>query len=240
MALNPKPNNNSRPEAPAVGLKRFGAVQEQPKTKGPSKVFTDYYVAIYLFLVAAFAASAVFIHRPMITEIKRINAETQAKLAQAESERGYLASVEGSVAAAQSIPSEVLRQVDDALPLEQNTPSLLVQFGAAAAANSVNIDSIAFAEPKTSPGGQIPTTGLVVPMDVSLMVRAPSYYEMKRFLGSVEGSLRLMDVQSITLSSAEKAEMSFSIQLRVYTYQPPAAKQAAAQAPAPAAAIPQP
>lgn len=216
-------NGNGKPVTPAPGLKRFGAVQEET-SKGPSKIFTDYYVAIYLFLVAAFAASAVLIHRPMIMEIKRLNAETQNRLASTGGERTFLTSVEGSVAAAQSIPPEILQQVDESLPLEQNIPSLLVQFGAAALANSVNIDTIAFVEPKGIPT-QAPAQGLVVPMDVSLTLRAPTYFEMKRFLSSVENNLRLMDVQSIALSGTDKGT-TFSIQLRVYTYQPPVAKQA--------------
>jgi Tfp pilus assembly protein PilO len=91
--------------------------------------------------------------------------------------------------------------------------------------NSVNIDTIAFVEPKLTANGQVPVQGVVVPMDISLVVRAPSYFEMKRFLSSVENSLRLMDVQSITLSGVEQSETAFSIMLRVYTYQPPAAQQ---------------
>lgn len=225
----PVPNNqnNGKPALPPSGLKRFGAVPEGEQAKGPSKIFTDYYAVIYLFMIAAFAAAAIFIHRPMIQEIKRLNSETQNRLSTTESERTYLKSVEGSVAAAQSIPAEIQQQVSEALPQEQNIPSLLVQFGAAALANSVSIDTIAFIEPKGA-AGQVPLQGMVVPMDVSLSVRAPSYFEMRRFLGAIENSLRLMDVQSITLSSSDKAETSFSILLRVYTYQPPAAKQASA------------
>lgn len=222
------PNTNGKAAAPTPGLKRFGSVQEEPKVSGQSKIFTDYYIAIYLFLVAAFASSAVLIHRPMIKEIKRINSETQSRLSTIESERSYLKSVEGSVAAAQSIPTEVLKQVDDALPESQNIPLLLVQFGAAATANSVNIDSIAFSESKGVPNQTTPQ-GMIVPMDVNMTVRAPTYFEMKRFLGSVENSLRLMDVQSINLSGTDLKETTFSIMLRVYTYQPPAARQAQAQ-----------
>jgi Tfp pilus assembly protein PilO len=225
MAANLIPNGNQKTTDNSGGLKRFGSVKEVEKTKGSSKVFTDYYIAIYLFLVASFVASAMFIHRPLITQIKMTNAETQNQLIIAENERGYLQSVEGSVAAAQSIPSDILRQVEDSLPEDQNIPSLLVQFGAAALANSVSIDTIAFVEPKLAANGQAPVQGVVVPMDISMVVRAPSYFEMKRFLGSVENSLRLMDVQSITLSSVEQAETSFSIMLRVYTYQPPAAQE---------------
>jgi Tfp pilus assembly protein PilO len=219
--------NNGKPENTAQGLKRFSVVQEEAKTPGQSKIFTDYYIAIYLFLIAGFAAAAVFIHRPMIKEIQRINKETQNRLTTIENERAYLNSIEGSVAAAQSIPPEVLEQVDKSLPREQDIPSLLVQFGAAAAANSVNIESIAFVETKGAEGQTTPQ-GLVVPMDVNLVVRAPSYFEMKRFLTAVENSLRLMDVQSINLSGGDLKEISFSIQLKVYTYQPPAGRQAQA------------
>lgn len=203
-------------------------MEQEIKPKKSSRFFTEYYGVAFLFLIAAFVVTAVFVHRPLITQIKMINAETQGKLAEAQAERSYLSSVEASVAAAQSIPPGVLKDVDQALPTSQNLPSLLVQFGSAALSNNVRIDTISFSESVASNGLEagLPS-GMIAPLDVSLSVRAASYFEMKRFLADIESSLRIMDILSMTSSGSEEGgESSYSIQLRTYSYIPPAIREA--------------
>lgn len=196
-------------------------------TKSPSKFFTEYYVVAFLFLIAAFVGTALLVHRPLITEIKKLNADTQSKLMEAENERTYLKSVEGSVSAAQSIPSGVLQAVDQALPTDQNIPSLLVQLGAAALRNNVRLDSVAFSETAQAAAGQALPGGVVAPMDISLAVRASSYFEMKRFLASIESSLRIMDILTLMSSGGDAGgESTYSIQLRTYSYIPPLGRTA--------------
>ncbi|MFA5185673.1 MAG: type 4a pilus biogenesis protein PilO [Patescibacteria group bacterium] len=200
---------------------------ENEPTKAPSKFFTEYYVVAFLFLIAAFVGTAIFVHRPLITEIKRLNADTQSKLQEAQNERTYLKSVEGSVTAAQSIPSGVLQAVDQALPTDQNIPSLLVQLGAAALRNNVRIDSVAFNEKAQPTTGQALPTGMISPMDISLAIRASSYFEMKRFLVSIENSLRIMDILTLLSSGGDAGgETTYSIQLRTYSYIPPLSRTA--------------
>lgn len=198
------------------------------EAKKTSKLFTEYYVVAFLFLIAAFAGTAIFVHRPLITKIKMLNADTQSKLMEIDNERNYLKSVEGSVAAAQSIPSDVLSEVDHALPTSQNIPSLLVQFGSAALSNNVQIDTISFTEGAQAAGTQTSLpSGMIAPLDVNLSVRAASYFEMKRFLADIEGSLRVMDILTM-MSAGDTPGVStgYSIQLRTYSYIPPQTRTA--------------
>ena len=200
------------------------ARQTKPEEK-PSRpsFFAAYYGGAFLFMLAAFAALALLVHRPLITQIKDTNAQTQLQLQTADNERTFLKSLQASVSAAQSIQPEVLQEVDEALPSDQRVPSLLVQLGSASLRDNVRIDSIAFSPSKTPPG-TIPVTGSVVPMDINLTVRATNYFEFKRFLSDLEDSLRLMDLISLVGSGGNTTESIYTLQLRTYSYLPPPAK----------------
>ena len=188
-----------------------------PKPRPPSRLFTEYYASAFLFLLAAFILLAFFVLRPLILRIRETNAQTQARIEQASTERRYLASIEQSVAAAQSIPPETLDDVQRALPNEQDIPSLLVQFGSAAESNHLRIDSINFSDVRGAV--KTATTSAASPLDVSLTLHARTYFDVKRFLSEVESSLRIMDVTTIS-SSGATGDLSYTLQLRTYTFLP--------------------
>lgn len=191
-----------------------------------SRIFTEYYAALMLFVIAGFVTGAVLVLRPLLLDIKETNASIETRLQSIDTERTYLASLEQSVAAAEAIPSDALENVVRALPNESNTPLLLVQFEAAAARHGIRIDTVNFTESKPTNVKTTTTASLVQPIEVNLVIRAKSYFDVKRFLADVEGSLRLMDVIGMTATSGS-GELRFLLQLRTYTFVPVASRTAA-------------
>jgi len=201
--------------------------------KGPSKLFTDYYGSVFLLLIAAFLLAAFFVLKPELDDIKQTNAQTTSQIELINRQRNYLQSLQQSVAAAQTIPPTTLQQVDRALPDDPSIPSLLVQFGSAAASNNVRIDSMNFTEPTVAtqpaatakPGSANPVASnpQIRKIDISLAIHAYSYFDVKRFLSDLESSLRLLDVTGITASGAG-GQVTYALTLRSYTFAPTAAK----------------
>lgn len=208
----------------------MAAKTPQPeKPKAQAKLLTQYYGVTVLFLIALFLLVSFGFLRPMIQDTKQANAETESILQQAQNERAYLASLDASIGAAQSIPSLVLKQVTEALPNETDTPSLLIQLDAAASRNAVKIQGVTFNEPKAAPtAANKPVTTQVLPVDITLTLAARNYFDVKRFLTDLETSLRLMDVVGISTggSVVDGQEFSFTVQVKTYTFSNPKAKAA--------------
>jgi Tfp pilus assembly protein PilO len=196
----------------------------QKPEKAPSRFFTDYYGAMMLLVIGGFVATAFFLIRPLILQIKETNANTDAQLQRLAHERQYLSSLEQSVSAAQSIDEVSLQNVSRALPDQTNTPSLLMQLSAAAVRNGVQIQNVTFGDvrlPTTQPGvkSASSTTNIAVPFDISLSLHAASYFSLKRFLADIESSMRLMDVTGITLGAPDQyGGMSYQLQVRTYLF----------------------
>ena len=205
----------------------------QKTEKAPSLLFTNYYAAVMLLVIGGFFAAAFFVLRPMVLDIKDVNAQTDSQLLRLAEQRNYLASLDQSVSAAQSIDQASLDKVSRALPDQTDAPALLMQLSAAAARNSIQIGTIQFGDvqlPQPGPGGRIATSTGALPSDVSLSVHAQTYSDVKRFLADVESSLRLLDVTGMTLGSVDAAgAMTYQIQMRTYQFRP--VKPAAALAP---------
>lgn len=198
-------------------------MQKPEKTeKHPSRFFTEYYAAAFLFLISAFVILAFLFVKPLIDQIKETNAMTQSEVALTDSERAYLSSLDASIAAAETISPTVLDRVALALPTDANVPSLLVQFGSAAYANGIKIDNIAFNEGKAATRSASSSgTTQVVPLDITLAVHSRSYFDIKRFLSALETSLRVMDVQGMAASGGE-GDAFYNLQLRTYVFNSPA------------------
>ncbi len=195
-----------------------------PAVTSPSvRFFSEYYVVSFLFIIVAFIGGAFLILRPMIETIKETNAQTASRILTIDQERVYVGSLEQSVAAAQSIPSTTLDQVNRALPRDARTPELLVQFGAAAARNQLRIDSIGFNVTHSSSAGadtKTAASSLIAPLDITIAIHAHNYFDMKRFLTDIETSLRLIDVTGMTTSGVG-TDLTYTLQLRTYSFVPP-------------------
>ena len=191
--------------------------------RAPWKLFTDYYVLAIVVLLALFVAAAFFLFQPRILGIKETNAQTQSTLESTVAQRRYLASLEQSVAAAQSIPPDALARVSESLPYQVDQPALLIQLSSAAAKRGIQISSISFSLPhtlataSTAPVGGA-TAGSLQVVGIQLSVTAQSYLAMKQFLADLETSLQLMDITTLSAGSSGEGAVSYAVQLQTYIY----------------------
>jgi Tfp pilus assembly protein PilO len=193
------------------------------KEKKTSRLLTGYYGSAFFLLTLAFISAAVFVLKPKLDNVKTVNAQIQKSLLQLSNERTYLDSLEQSIAAAGVIPMTVLSRAEQALPNEPLIPELLVLFSSIAERDQVKISNITFAEvrPKaTAAKGRISSTSTVSEIQINLSVAADNYPQIKRFLRSVERSLRIVDIQGINVTSGTGDETLYSIQAKTYVYRP--------------------
>lgn len=186
-----------------------------PEQKKTSKLWTEYYGTVFFFAALAFIVAAGSVVKPKLDELKRSNAQIVGSLETLENERRYLNSLEQSVAAAGSISSEMLDQVDRALPRRKGIPELLVLFENTAVRDGVKISSLTFAEQE--PAARVTST--VGELSVALSVSAKNYPQIKKFIRDLEVSLRLLDITGINVSTRGE-ESGYAIQLKTYTYNP--------------------
>jgi len=192
--------------------------QEEKKEviKRPSKIFTDYYGSLFMLMIIVYAGAGYLLIKPKIDFYKMTDGQTQASRQTIENEKGYFDSLTRSVSAAQSIDAAVLDKVDLALPRTASIPDMLVQLGAAAAANDVALSNIVF-EGTTKAAAK---NTAVQPVNITLTVSAKDYPAFKRFLLDLEKSIRLFDVQSINFTMSPEGKVSFNLQLKTYYYSP--------------------
>jgi len=204
----PKPQTNEPDKIAALK-------DEAPKLKKPSKIFTEYYSSIILILITALVAAGYLVIKPKIDEYKAIQANSELIKLNVENEQTYLAALRRSVSAAQSIAPDVLTKVDKALPRAFSIPETLVMLNRSAMATNVSITNIAFSP--VSDRVAVSKTGLQS-IQLTLNVTAPDYGALKNFLSVLEASLRIIDIQMLTVTDFTEAGANFSLQLRTYYY----------------------
>ncbi len=184
------------------------------RSKRPSKLFTDYYGSVFLLLIAVYVAAGFFFIKPKIDANKEIEAQTRALRQQIENDKTYFDGLSGSVAAAQSISPDVLTKVDKALPREASIPNLLVQLSAASQGTNVALTNVIF-----EGMGKAQATGAAVQsVNMTMTVTAKDYATVKNFLTALETSLRIFDVQTITVAGFEGDKVNFTLQVKSYYY----------------------
>lgn len=183
-----------------------------------SRWLATYYGSMFFCLVLVGLGMAFFIIKPKIDVFKLQNADVAAAVETLQTEQAYVNSLEQSIAAAQTIVPDVLRQVDEALPREQRIPELLVLFGKVADRNQVKISNIAFADAVSAPKS---TTSSIRELSINMTVVAENYPRIKKFIRDLETSLRILDVVAINVSS-QGEEAAYALQLRAYSYAPSA------------------
>lgn len=188
--------------------------QSGPKPKRPPKIFTDYYGSVFLLLMAAYVAVGFFVIKPKMDDNKQLEAQTRGIRQEIGNDRSYFDGLSRSVSAAQSIAPEVLQKVDQALPHTASTPDLLVQLSSAAAVSNVMLSNIVFENVVKAPGGGSAST----PINITLSITAKDYATLKKFLNTLETSLRIFDVQTISVSGFGEDKINFNLQLKSYFY----------------------
>jgi Tfp pilus assembly protein PilO len=111
-----------------------------------------------------------------------------------------------------------------ALPVDPEYPRMLVDFATAAERNGVRINSVSFSEPKLNVPTKDkldPMKGSVIPLSLSLSLKAGTYTGVKRMLADVESNLRLMDITGISLNASTEGGFDYNVQIRSYMFLPP-------------------
>lgn len=192
-------------------------MEQKPKAlKPPSKLLTDYYGALFFLMVLIFVLTAFIVLKPKLDNLKATNAETTATLAALENETTYLTSLDQSVAAAQSIPTETLTKVDRALPREQGIPELLVLFSDTADRDGVKVGNVSFSDPIAGRA----TTSTINELLINMTVTAQNYPQIKKYIRDLEVSLRILDIVGINVSTQGDSS-AYALQLKTYTYSSP-------------------
>jgi Tfp pilus assembly protein PilO len=184
--------------------------------KRPSKIFTDYYGSLFMLMIIVYAGAGYLLIKPKIDFYKMTDAQTQASRQTIDNEKGYFDGLTRSVSAAQSIDTSVLDKVDKALPRTASVPDMLVQLGAAAAANNIMLSNIVFEG--TNKAGAKGTA--VQPINVTMAVAANDYQSFKNFMQDLEKSVRLYDVQNINFNMSPEGKVNFNLQMKTYFYAP--------------------
>jgi hypothetical protein len=199
-------DGSSRAKAPVKsGTRQKGVGHEKRKT--PPPIFTHYYGAFFLFIVAAFLGAGYFFLVPRYSFMTTISAETKSVAATLEEEQRYLDALNRSITSAEAIPKDVLGRVDEALPdNDAGIPKLLVTMSSIAKQSNVKLGSIQF-----SPGAPSPSTDpvaklVLVPTKITTTVTTNGYQAMRTYLTNLEQSLRLIDVDSITVSASNASK----------------------------------
>lgn len=200
--LNPKLAEPPAPLPPSLDT----PPTEDPKApKPPSRLWTEYYGAIFLLLTGAFLTAGFLFLRPLILEYRGIGGTITATSEQLRDENEYLESLQRSIEAARSIPEQTLDDVNEALPRDMSIPKLLQILAEIAQQNGVQLNSVQFSEPRLGDS----STGLfsaVQAMDINLGLQSSGYAYTRRFLDTLEHSLRLFDVQTITVAATNGSE----------------------------------
>ena len=161
--------------------------------------------------------------------LKTRNAELGVDIERLTQERTYLQSLDQSIVSAENISPAVLNRVDQALPRDSGIPELLTLLGSVSEMDGVKLNSVNFSDVKTSLArGAASATSSVMQTQINISVSAADYPQIKRFLGHLESSLRLLDVVGINVSlDGEKA--MYAIQLNAYAFRPAVVPKAAAE-----------
>ncbi|MDF1496578.1 MAG: hypothetical protein P1P90_00780 [Patescibacteria group bacterium] len=187
---------------------------QAPKFKKPSKVFTEYYSSIILILITILVGAGYLVIKPKIDEYKAILASAESIKVNLENEQVYLSGLRRSVSAAQSISPDVLEKVDEALPRSFSIPDTLVLLNRSAVASGVEIKNIVFSPISDTNSKKVSLQS----MQLSLSITAPNYTTLKKFLSTLEVSLRMIDIQMLTVANFTEDGSDFSLQLRTYYY----------------------
>jgi Tfp pilus assembly protein PilO len=183
-----------------------------------SRFLSEYYGSFCIGLILMFICAVGLILKPKFDFFRQTNIEIGAQTSVFNQEQAYVTSLEESVAAAESIAPAVLTHVDEALPREARIPELLVLLDQAAQKNQLRMLNVSFAE--NTAVGRNTTSSAIGEVAITLTVQASDYLQLKRFLGDLERSLRLIDVTGLHVAIGSGGETAYALQLKAYTYAP--------------------
>lgn len=185
-----------------------------------SPLLVHYYQSVFLLLIMLFVASGYFVLNPLIATFKQVNLEVSSTLTQKEGAEAYLASLNRSIKAAETISPETMKRIDEALPKEVNIPVLMKTFLLLAKNNGVKMGSINFSPEQSSADAAGYGGYALATVRASASITAPGYLVMRRYLEDLQKNIRLLDVESIRVDGDEESgEMNYTIELKTYYLQ---------------------
>ena len=183
---------------------------------------------VIFILLLVFVAILVFLDLPKFQNILDLRREVETEKERFSEKQLLLAKIEKLEKKYQEA-EESLEKVNYILPSSQDIPNLIVQLEALVLEGGVALESIQFSEAKEvvqSRAERAHTTiketssvdYRIISIDLSLR---GSYSAFKNFLKLVEENIRLMDINSINLSSESSEETEipiFNLSIKINTY----------------------
>jgi hypothetical protein len=206
--------------------------QGEPRTilRKESPLFVNYYQSVFLILIALFIVSGYVVLNPLITDFKKTNESIRSGLQESDDAQAFLDSVNRSIRAAESISSETLSRVNEALPKEVEIPKLLKTFAQIADQDHVTMGGIQFSPQESGSSGGFSYQGYSLgTVQVSVSIQAPGYLAMRKYLEDLQTNVRLIDVKTISVNGdSATGAFSYSLELTSYYIQKSVASPVAA------------
>lgn len=177
------------------------------------------WVAVFvsvLFVAGVLAMFYVFMLAPRYREIDQLAAVL-------ESEKKVLAAMEQHASPQEGDMMESLAALQKKVPVRPLTEQLLLEFQKAEYISGSVLLSVNFSEGGKAAAGQAGEGKTGTPPDgietvsAQLTVRSPSYYQLERFLETLERSERILAVESITFAGPPELT-STAVEVQPLTY----------------------
>lgn len=183
-------------------------------------IINRFYIIIAVFLVIAILVlSYLLTFNKEYNKIKSLGTvDYQKKINELESKKSNLAQIEKVYDSYKKISQEEIKKLSIMLPPEKDVPSLFIEMEALAKESGLALNSIDVAQ-----AGAVSITAGVAEgsatlnmkkLNINLKIQGiDSYDRLKLFLGNVEKSIRILDLNSLSYSPAQD---SYGISLVTY------------------------
>lgn len=183
-------------------------------------IINRFYIIIAVFLVIAILTLGYLLtFNKEYNKIKSLGTvDYQKKINELESKKSNLAQIEKVYDSYKKISQEEIKKLSIMLPPEKDVPSLFIEMEALAKESGLALNSIDVAQAGavsiTAGVAEGSATLNIKKLNINLKIQGiDSYDRLKLFLGNVEKSIRILDLNSLSYSPAQD---SYSISLVTY------------------------
>ena len=178
-----------------------------------------------LALIATIAIFFGYVKPTWSGEIANLNTAIAADDQALAAADAYASQQNALIAARNAINPQDLSRLSTFLPSSADNDGIILDLNALAARSGLSLSSIdvsknaaADATPTSAPNGTFsatPSTGSVNSVDLSLSA-VGTYSAFQTFLQGIEKSLRLLDVQSLSVTGSDTGSYNYSMTIRLY------------------------
>lgn len=183
-------------------------------------IINRFYIIIAVFLVIAILTLGYLLtFNKEYNKIKSLGTvDYQKKINELESKKSNLAQIEKVYDSYKKISQEEIKKLSIMLPPEKDVPSLFIEMEALARESGLALNSIDVAQAGavsiTAGVAEGSATLNIKKLNINLKIQGiDSYDRLKLFLGNVEKSIRILDLNSLSYSPAQD---SYGISLVTY------------------------